>query len=65
MIIEDDVWIGAKASVLRGVRVGRGAIIGTGAVVTRDVEPFTIVAGVPARVVATLDCERFVPETAA
>ena len=65
VIIEDDVWIGAKASVLRGVRVGRGAIIGTGAVVTRDVEPFTIVAGVPARVVATLDCERFVPETAA
>lgn len=64
VIIEDDVWIGAKASVLRGVRVGRGAIIGTGAVVTRDVEPFSIVAGVPARVVAHLDEAHFVPEAA-
>ena len=62
VIIEDDVWIGAKASVLRGVRVGRGAVVGTGAVVTRDVEPFSIVAGVPARVVGRLDPERFVAE---
>lgn len=63
--IEADVWIGAKASVLRGVRIGRGAIIGTGAVVTRDVEPFAIVAGVPARVVGRLDPERFVAEEVA
>lgn len=62
VVIEDDVWIGAKASVLRGVRVGRGAIVGTGAVVTRDVEPFAVVAGVPARVVGRLDADRFVPE---
>lgn len=46
--IEDDVWIGAGAVVLDGVRVGRGAVIGAGAVVTRDVEPHTVVAGVPA-----------------
>jgi acetyltransferase-like isoleucine patch superfamily enzyme len=62
VVIEEDVWIGAKASVLRGVRIGRGAIVGTGAVVTRDVEPFAIVAGVPARVVGRLDPERFVAE---
>jgi acetyltransferase-like isoleucine patch superfamily enzyme len=63
VIIEPDVWIGAKASVLRGVRVGRGAVIGVGAVVTRDVPPFAIVAGVPARIVGQVDPERFVPET--
>lgn len=46
--IEDDVWIGARATILDGVTVGRGAIIAAGAVVTRDVEPFFIVGGVPA-----------------
>jgi acetyltransferase-like isoleucine patch superfamily enzyme len=65
VVIEDDVWIGAKASVLRGVRIGRGAIVGTGAVVTRDVEPFAVVAGVPARVVDRLDPARFVIEAGA
>jgi acetyltransferase-like isoleucine patch superfamily enzyme len=63
VIIESDVWIGAKASVLRGVRIGHGAVVGVGAVVTRDVPPFAIVAGVPARVVGQVDPERFVPET--
>lgn len=58
--IEDDVWIGAKASVLKGVRIGRGAIVGVGAVVTRNVEPFSVVAGVPARPVGALDPSRFV-----
>lgn len=65
VVIEDDVWIGAKASVLKGVRVGRGAIVGVGAVVTNDVPPFTVVAGVPARPVATLDPARFVAEEVA
>ena len=50
-VIEDDVWIGHRAILLAGVRVGRGAIVGAGAVVTRDVEPFTIVGGVPARAI--------------
>lgn len=63
VIIEDHVWIGAKASVLKGVRIGRGAVVATGAVVTRDVPPFTIVAGVPAAPVGRVDEERFVPET--
>ncbi len=47
--IGHDVWIGHNASVLGGVTVGNGACIGTGAVVTKDVEPYTIVAGVPAK----------------
>lgn len=47
--IEDEVFIGARALVLKGVRIGRGAVIGAGAVVTRDVAPYTIVAGNPAR----------------
>lgn len=49
-VIGNDVWIGAQATVLRGVRVGDGAVIGAHALVTRDVPPYTIVAGVPARV---------------
>jgi len=48
-VVEDDVWIGAKAVILPGVRVGKGAIVGAGAVVTRDVPPYAIFAGVPAR----------------
>ena len=60
VVIEDDVWIGAKASIMPGVRIGRGAIIGTGAVVTKDVPPFAVVAGVPAKVIKMLDPTRFV-----
>ena len=50
VIIEDDVFIGARALILKGVRVGRGAVVGAGAVVTKDVPPGQIVAGNPARV---------------
>lgn len=49
IIVEDDVWIGTNVLILSGVRVGRGAIIAAGAVVTRDVPPYVIVGGVPAR----------------
>jgi len=49
VVIEDEVNIGVGSIVLPGVRIGRGAKIGAGSVVTRDVAPFTIVAGVPAR----------------
>ena len=49
IIIGNDVWIGYEAVILAGVTIGDGAIIGTGAVVTKDVPPYTIVGGVPAK----------------
>lgn len=59
--IEDDVWIGFRVTMIAGVTVGRGAIIAAGAVVTKDVEPYSIMAGVPARKIG----DRFTPEGAA
>ncbi len=47
--IGNGAWIGAKAIILKGVTIGEGAIVGAGSVVTRDVAPYTIVAGNPAR----------------
>ncbi len=52
--IEDDVWIATKAIVLKGVTIGRGAVVAAGAVVTSDVAPYTLVGGVPARVIRSL-----------
>lgn len=49
VVIEDHVWIGARAIISPGVRIGEGAVVGAGAVVTRDVEPYTIVGGNPAK----------------
>ena len=51
IIIENDVFIGANVTVLDGVKIGNGAIIGAGAVVTKDIPPYAIAVGVPARVV--------------
>ena len=53
--IEDHVWIAARATILPGVTLGRGAVVAAGAVVTKDVPPMAIVAGVPARVIGTRD----------
>jgi len=49
IIIEDDVWIGAGAIILPNVTIGAGAVIAAGAVVTKDVEPNTVVKGIPAK----------------
>jgi len=49
VVLEDNVWVGAHATILKGVRIGRHAVIGAGAVVTKDVAAFSTVAGVPAR----------------
>lgn len=51
VMIGDDVWIGCLSIVLRGVTIGKGAIIGAGSVVTKDVPPWTIVAGNPAKII--------------
>ena len=51
VIIEDDVWIGSRAMILSGVTVHKGSVIAAGAVVTRDVPPYAIVGGVPAKVI--------------
>lgn len=49
VVVGDDVWIGVNAIVLPGVTIGKGAVVGAGAVVTKNVEPYAIVAGVPAK----------------
>lgn len=59
IIIGNDVWIGYEAIIMSGVHIGNGAIIGTKAVVTKDVEPYTIVGGVPAQFIK----KRFADET--
>jgi len=54
IIIDDDAWIGAGAIIMVGVRVHKCSIVGAGAVVTKDVPPNTVVAGVPARPIKTV-----------
>jgi len=55
VIVEDDVLIGANAVVLEGVRVGKGAVIAAGSVVVKDVEPYSVMAGVPAKLLKKVD----------
>lgn len=55
VVIEDDVLVGANAVILEGVRVGKGAIVAAGAVVTKDVPPYSVVAGIPAKMIKQVD----------
>ena len=55
VVIEDNVWICQKSMIMKGVTIGRGSIVAAGAIVTRDVPPYSLVAGNPAQVVKTLD----------
>lgn len=55
VVIEDHVWIGTRAMILPGVTLGRGSVVAAGSIVTRDVEPLAMVAGVPARPVGIRD----------
>jgi acetyltransferase-like isoleucine patch superfamily enzyme len=55
VVIEDDVWIGEAAIILKNVRIGAGAVVGAGTVVTRDVPPRSVVAGNPARIMRSVD----------
>lgn len=51
VVIEDDAWIGTHVVILPNVRIGKGAIVGAGSVVTKDVKPYSIVAGAPAKLI--------------
>ena len=55
VVVEDNVLMGANAVVLEGVRIGAGSVVAAGAVVTADVPPMTVVAGVPARIIKKVD----------
>lgn len=57
-IVEDDVWIGYGSTIMSGVKIGRGSIVAAGSLVTKEVLPYTIVGGNPAKKIA----ERFLPE---
>lgn len=51
IIVEDYVWIGARSIILQGVTIGEGAVIAAGSIVTKDIPPYTVAAGIPARVI--------------
>jgi maltose O-acetyltransferase len=55
--IENDAWIGACVTILPNIVIGEGAVVGAGSVVTKDVQPFTIVVGVPAKIIGKIEVE--------
>ncbi len=59
--VGNDVWIGSNVMILRGVRVGDGAVIAAGAVVTKDVQPYSIVGGVPAKIIGNRFADPAIP----
>ena len=58
-LIEDFVWIGSRSIILPGVKIGEGAIVAAGAVVTKDVLPYTVVGGIPAKQIAIRDRKNY------
>lgn len=56
IVIQDGCWIGARATLLAGVTIGKGSVVAAGAVVTRDVPPNSLVGGVPARLIKSFSC---------
>jgi acetyltransferase-like isoleucine patch superfamily enzyme len=57
IVIEDDVWIGSKVTIVDGVKVGRGSVIGAGSVVTKSIPPYSVVVGVPARIIGAREAK--------
>nr|WP_321497938.1 acyltransferase [uncultured Methanolobus sp.] len=57
VIIDDDAWIGTGSILLPGVKIGTMSIVGSGSVVTKDVQPYTIVAGVPAKIIKRIEVD--------
>lgn len=55
VVIEDDVWIASKSTILKGVTVGKGSVIAAGSVVTKNVEPYTVVGGVPSKMIKSIN----------
>ena len=51
IVVEDDVWIGYRSTIMSGVHIGKGAVVAAGSVVTKDVPPYAIVGGVPAKII--------------
>ncbi|MGB8645930.1 MAG: acyltransferase [Anaerolineae bacterium] len=62
IVVEDNCWIGSGAIILDGVHIGRGSVVAAGSVVSKDVPPYTIVAGVPAKVVKEITDDQTGPE---
>lgn len=58
VVIESDVWIGCNVTILKGVTIGRGSVVAAGAVVTKSCSPYSIIGGVPAKVIK----QRFSPD---
>ena len=59
VIIEDNSWIGIRTMIMPGVKIGKGAIVGAGSIVTKDVESYTIVAGNPAKVIGSREKQEY------
>jgi maltose O-acetyltransferase len=57
IVVEDEVWIGANVTILPGIRVGKCSVIGAGSVLTKDVEAYSVYAGVPAKKIRDLRVE--------